>query len=124
MWCQNKVYAFGTDDDFSQDIVLAPFQSFYFKENYEKGEPGTSIEAKSTNKPMMVMVLNQRDDTNNTYFVQENNQKDSQTSILTNWVNDAERKNFDQEKDNLHVQLTNLALSNVNVKINISRRSS
>lgn len=117
------MYGFDSDDNFSQDLVLAPFQSFYFKENYEKGEPGTSIEIKAPNKPMMVMVLNQRDDTNTTYFVQENNQKDSQTSILTNWINDAEKKNFDEEKENLYLQLTNLApLSTISFKFSISSK--
>lgn len=120
VWCQNKIHNFDSGDIFTKDVTLAPFQTFYFKENYDVGEPGTTIELKAKNKPMMVMVLNQRDDSNNTNFVQENNMKESQTSVLTSWINDQERKSFDQEKDNLMMQLTNLASSSVDVKVAVT----
>ncbi len=84
------------------------------------GEPGTTIEIKAKYKPMMAMILNQRDETNNTIFVQENNVRESQTSILTSWINDMERKSFDQEKDNLFVQLTNMASTSIDIKVSVS----
>jgi hypothetical protein len=120
VWCQNKIYKFEGGDLFTQDVILAPFQSFYFKENYDVGEPGTTIEIKAKYKPMMAMILNQRDETNNTIFVQENNVRESQTSILTSWINDMERKSFDQEKDNLFVQLTNMASTSIDIKVSVS----
>lgn len=72
----------------------------------------------------MVMVLNQRDDVKDTYFTEENNQADSQTTIVNTWINDAERKQFDQEKNNLFVQITNLSPSPVDLKVTISSRTS
>ena len=124
VWCQNKIYGFSSGDTFTQDVTLLPFQSFYFTENYDVGEPGTSIDIKARSKPFMMMVLNQRKEINNSFFTEEKNEKTSQTSLLTTWVNDVERKSFDQEEDNLFVQVTNMAPFSVQMTITISRNLS
>ena len=54
------------------------------------------------------------------YFTQELNLKDSQTSILSSWVGGKENKNFDQEQDNLYIELINLSRDSVLIKVNIS----
>lgn len=123
LWCQHKVYEFDSGDTFTEEIKLEPFQAFFFKENYDKGEPGTTIEVKATHKPTMILGLNQRDEVENKHFTEELNQKESQTIILNSWINDQERKQFDQEKSNLLVQLVNMSPLQVNAKINISRRA-
>ena len=120
LWCQNRIYGFNKNDTFFQDITLDPYQAFYFYENYNNGEPGTTIELKTNSQPLMTMVLNQRKDTSLTYFTQELNLKDSQTSILSSWVGGKENKNFDQEQDNLYIELINLSRDSVLIKVNIS----
>ena len=123
MWCQNKIYEFESGDSFTQEVKLEAFQSFYFKENYDEGEPGTTVELKARNRPLMVMIINQRDDVDNKYFIEENNNAESQTTILRSWYTDGERKQFDQEKNNMFLQITNLALLPVDLKVTISSSS-
>lgn len=103
--------------------MLQPFQPFYFQENYADGEVGTTIEIKAQNRPSIMMTLNQRDDTKSTsYFTEENNESHSQTSLMTSWINDVEIKKFDEDLDNLFVQIRNLSPNAVSMKITISSR--
>lgn len=109
-------------DTFIQKVSLKPYEMVFFKENYDDGEPSTTIEVKAFGRPKMAMILNDVSDEKNFYFIQELNTKDSQTSQLNAWTRDLETKSFDVENKYLYVTMINLAGSSVDSTLTISRR--
>jgi hypothetical protein len=70
----------------------------------------------------MLLVMNHRNDQLTTYYTEEFNRKDSQTFVLNSWTNNIERKNFNEENENLYVQLINLNTSPIEITFSISSR--
>lgn len=120
LWCENKVYAFGDDDEYSKTITIDPFKSFYFFENYEKGESDTKIEITNEKQNLFVFTMNHRDDRDNRYYTEEYNRKESQIYVFLIWNNKKEIKNFNEESKNLYIQLTNLNLESTEITFRIS----
>jgi hypothetical protein len=110
------------DETWVRDATLGQFQQFFFRENYENGEPNTEIQIKADNKPPLLMVLNQKDNQNPVYFCEEKNTKESHTSFLKTWGGDKEGKTVDVEASDLYLSLLNLGSQPTSIKVTISRR--
>ena len=110
------------DETWVRDATLAQYQQFFFRENYENGEPNTEIQIKADNKPPLLMVLNQKDGQSPTHFCEEKNTRESHTSFLKTWGGDKEAKTVDVETSDLYLALVNLGPQPTAIKVTVSRR--
>jgi hypothetical protein len=108
------------EETWVKDATLERYQQFFFRENYENGEPNTEVLVKSDNKPPMLMIMNQKDNQDYAYFSEEKNTKESHTSFLKTWGSGKETKSVEVETSDLYLTLINLGSQPTSVKVTIS----
>ena len=108
------------EETWVKDATLERYQQFFFRENYENGEPNTEVLVKSDNKPPLLMIMNQKDNQDYAYFSEEKNTKESHTSFLKTWGSGKETKSVEVETSDLYLTLINLGSQPTSVKVTIS----
>lgn len=118
--CEKTIYSMDSDN-FERSKTLAPFEGMYFLENYENGEPDTTILVKAIGRPPILMVANESDDRNKEAFFWEKNTPESRTFLFKSWPKDVEERNIAFKKKWGFVFVTNLSSSPVDVKVTLAR---
>lgn len=118
--CEKEIYAIDSDS-FERSKTLAPFEGMFFAENYENGEPDTTILVKAVNRPPVLMLVNESDSRDKEAFFWEKNSVESKTILLKSWSKDAEERNVPFGKKWGFVFVTNLSTGPVDVKVTVAR---
>ena len=66
--CDKQIYSMGSDT-FSTTVTLEAYEAIYFEEDFSSGEDKISFELKSTDKPLMNVIVNEQNSNDYTTFM-------------------------------------------------------